>query len=97
MKPPIGFIEVGGVQIKSYRPEARSRFKQLVRDHIDALEADLAMGVDPAVLRHRAEKRVGQAKEVVLTAFLELEAAERAHQHAIKALEVHRAQQFSNS
>jgi hypothetical protein len=95
--PLIGFVEVGGVQIKTYRPEYRSRFKQLVRDSIDALEADLALGVDPAVLRHRAVARVEKSKETVLAAFLELEAAERAHQHAIKAVESHRAQQFANS
>jgi hypothetical protein len=95
--PLIGFVEVGGVQIKTYRPEARTRFKQLVRDHIDALEESLALGVDPNVLRHRAMAKVEKSQEVVLSAFLELEATERAHQHAIKAVEAHRATQFSNS
>jgi hypothetical protein len=94
---PFGFVEIGGVRIRSYADGVRQQFRDDLRDRIDSIEEALAIGQDPAALKAPAKQTIAQLKVKILADFLELEVAERALDHIEKALTVRRAQSFSNS
>jgi hypothetical protein len=94
---PFGFVEIGGVRIRTYADGVREQFKADLRARIDALEEALASGTRPSTLKDQVQSRIGQLQAQVLADFLALEVEQQAAQHVAKAATVHQAQQFSNS
>jgi hypothetical protein len=94
---PFGFIEIGGVRIRSYAAQVRQQFKADLRARIDSIEEALAIGTRPSTLKDQVQSRIEQLQAQVLADFLALEIEEQAAQHVAKAATVRQAQQFSNS